>query len=94
MTLPAIEVSLLWRLPGDGVLLLIPFDHRQGQRGAHDILAQGPARILVVDPCAAVDGYANCGFNRPLSRNNATSLRRQISESASLAPGGMKKNRS
>ena len=49
MALLAFVESLLWRLPGDGILLLIPFDHRQGQGGAHDILAQGSTRILVIE---------------------------------------------
>lgn len=34
MALFALEVSILRRLAGDGVLVLIPFDHCQRQRGA------------------------------------------------------------
>ena len=47
----ALEVSPLWHLPGDGVLVLISFDHHQGRRGARDGLARCTVRTLVRDSC-------------------------------------------
>jgi hypothetical protein len=55
MALRALVESLLRRLPCDGVLFLIPFNHRLGERGAQDILAQRSARILVIDTSCTVD---------------------------------------
>ena len=52
------EVSLLERLPSDGFVVLTPFEHCQRERCPHDVLAQGPAHILVVDWCFTVDRNA------------------------------------
>jgi hypothetical protein len=53
---PALEVPRGGREPSDGVLLFVPTDALQGDRGSHDVLAQRLARGLVEDAGPALDG--------------------------------------